>query len=147
MSAQLATPGPIGQVVGPSAVIIFGSAGDLTLRKLAPALYKLAGGGLLPDQFAVVGFANREWSHDVFRDQVDREWRAHVPGELDPRTWEWLVERMYFVPGDLEDAAAYQRLQEVLTQVSREGHDPKHPGVPLCERYLRADLEPAVCGP
>ena len=106
-----------GRIVGPAAVVIFGAAGDLTRRKLVPALYNLARSRLLPDRFAVVGFANREWTDDAFRDQADREWRQHVPGELDAAVWAWLLERLRFVRGDLTDAAAYQRLERALAAV------------------------------
>ena len=106
-----------GQTVSPGAMVIFGAAGDLTRRKLIPALFNLARGGLLPDAFAIVGFANREWSHEQFRKQVREEWRQHVQGEFDDELWHWLIERMYFVRGDLEDAGAYGRLRAILAEV------------------------------
>ena len=122
MSAEAAGGGSTGQVVAPSAMVIFGAAGDLTRRKLVPALYNLALSGLLPDEFAVIGFANREWSHEAFRDQVDREWRTYVPGSVVADTWAWLVERMYFVRGDLEDPDAYGRLGDLLADVDQARH-------------------------
>ena len=106
-----------GEPVGPGAMVIFGAAGDLTRRKLVPALYNLARSGLLSDAFAVVGFANREWSHERFREQARTEWRAHLPDAVDPDVWDRLTERFYFVQGDLEDTAAYARLTETLRQV------------------------------
>ena len=118
MSEHSSTP-PNTLAVGPSAVVVFGAAGDLTRRKLIPALYHLSNNQLLPDAFAIVGFANREWSHEAFRDQVDGEWREHVPGNIDAATWAWLVERMYFVRGDLDDADAYGRLKTVLADVDK----------------------------
>ena len=122
MSAEAVGDGSTGQVVAPSAMVIFGAAGDLTRRKLVPALYNLALGGLLPSEFAVIGFANREWSHEAFRDQVDREWRSYVPGRVVADTWAWLVERMYFVRGDLEDPDAYGRLGDLLADVDQARH-------------------------
>ena len=122
MSAKAVGDGSTGQVVAPSAMVIFGAAGDLTRRKLVPALYNLALGGLLPSEFAVIGFANREWSHEAFRDQVDREWRSYVPGRVVADTWAWLVERMYFVRGDLEDPDAYGRLGDLLADVDQTRH-------------------------
>ena len=116
-------PGSVtGEPVGPGTVVIFGAAGDLTRRKLIPALYNLARGRLLPDQFAIVGFANREWSHNVFREQVDRDARPHVMGDFDQHRWNWLVERLYFVRGDLTDPEAYTRLRGVLAEADAEHH-------------------------
>ena len=107
---------PAAQPVGPSVVTILGASGDLIRRKLLPALYNLARRRLLPDEFAIVGFANREWTHEAFRDEADREWRRYIPGEFDADLWAWLLERMYFAPGDLEDPAAYARLQNILVE-------------------------------
>ena len=108
------------QPVGPSVVTIFGAAGDLTRRKLFPAVYNLARSRLLPDEFAIVGFANREWTHEAFRDQVDREWRTHIAGEFDTDLWAWLLERLHFVRGDLRDPAAYDRLRGVMDEVDAQ---------------------------
>ena len=108
------------QPVGPSVVTIFGAAGDLTRRKLFPAVYNLRRSRLLPDEFAIVGFANREWTHEAFRDQVDREWRSHIAGEFDADLWAWQLERLYFVRGDLRDPEAYERLQGVLDEADAQ---------------------------
>ena len=108
------------QPVGPSVVTIFGAAGDLTRRKLFPAVYNLGRSRLLPDEFAIVGFANREWTHEVFRDQVDREWRTHIAGDLDTDLWAWLLERLYFVRGDLRDPTAYERLRGVVGEADTQ---------------------------
>ena len=106
--------------VGPSLVTIFGAAGDLTRRKLFPAVYNLGRSRLLPDEFAIVGFANREWTHEAFRDQVDQEWRAHITGKFDADLWAWLLERLYFVRGDLRDPAAYERLRSVVGEADAQ---------------------------
>ncbi len=53
----------------PCVVVIFGATGDLTRRKLVPALYSLSHQRLLPPQFALVGFARRDWSDEVFRQE------------------------------------------------------------------------------
>ena len=101
------------------AMVIFGAAGDLTRRKLIPALYNLAHEGLLSDGFAIVGFANREWSHEEFRNQVSKNWREYLQGESDDVAWSWLVERMYFVQGNLEQSDAYSRLSKTLAEVDK----------------------------
>ena len=105
------------QMPSPSVAVILGAAGDLTKRKLLPALYNLAGSRLLPEQFAVVGFANRAWSHDDFRQQLSREIREYLPGEFDADRWDWLMKRLSFTRGDLQDPEAYQRLKSGLAEV------------------------------
>ena len=101
------------------AMVIFGAAGDLSRRKLIPALYNLAKEGLLSNEFAIVGFANREWSHHEFRNQVSNGCREHLQGELDDVVWSELLKRMYFVQGDLEQSDAYSRLSKTLEEVDK----------------------------
>ncbi len=119
------------QITSPAVAVIFGAAGDLTKRKLLPALYNLAGSRLLPEQFAVVGLANREWSHDDFREQLSRDIREYLPGEFDADRWDWLMKRLYFTRGDLQDPEAYQRLKSVLAEV-----DARHATGSSCLYYL-----------
>ncbi len=103
----------------PCAIVIFGAAGDLTRRKLIPALYNLAKARLLPDEFAIVGFARR-LDDDEFRRQLRDDARRHLTGEFRQEIWDWLAERVYFVVGDLNDHEAYVRLKETLAQVDKE---------------------------
>ncbi len=58
------------RVPEPQILVIFGASGDLTGRKLVPALYKLRRERRLPSEFTIVGVARREWSHDYFREQM-----------------------------------------------------------------------------
>ncbi|MBV8078076.1 MAG: glucose-6-phosphate dehydrogenase, partial [Planctomycetaceae bacterium] len=58
---------PRARVPEPCAVVLFGASGDLTHRKLGPALYHLGAGGNLPPDFAIVGFARRDWTDETFR--------------------------------------------------------------------------------
>ncbi len=104
---------------GPCAIVIFGAAGDLTRRKLIPALYNLAEAGLLPDEFAIVGFARR-LDDEKYRQQLKDEARAHLTGEFQQDIWDWLEERLYRVVGNFNDPEAYTRLKETLAQVDAE---------------------------
>ena len=61
---------PRARVPDPCAIVLFGATGDLTHRKLAPALYRLAVEGQLPAEYAVVGFARRDWDDDRFREEL-----------------------------------------------------------------------------
>ncbi|MBI3781639.1 MAG: glucose-6-phosphate dehydrogenase (NADP(+)), partial [candidate division NC10 bacterium] len=109
------------QVPNGCALVIFGASGDLTKRKLLPALYALAHDGLLPDNFSVIGFARREKSHEAFRDEmraaVDQFSRFRPPR---PEVWNRLSQRLYYVPGEFHDPAGYERLRELLTEVDRK---------------------------
>jgi glucose-6-phosphate 1-dehydrogenase len=100
-----------------SVMVIFGADGDLTKRKLIPALYHLAAGKHLPKEFAVVGLARTEMNSDEFREKLDREIRQHVGESMAPATWTWLRERTYYVSGDFRDADSYRRLREILKEV------------------------------
>ncbi len=109
------------QVPEGCALVIFGASGDLTRRKLFPALYALAHDGLLPDQFAVVGFARREKSHQAFRDEM----RAAADqfsrlGPLRPEVWDRLAQGLYYVAASFDDPAGYGRLRELLAEVDRK---------------------------
>jgi glucose-6-phosphate 1-dehydrogenase len=101
-------------------MVIFGAGGDLTRRMLLPALYNLASGGLLPDSFAVVGIARADLGREGFREKMRRQVREHLPGEFNPRFWNWLEERLYYVSGTFDDLGTYERLREALAQLDDE---------------------------
>src|SRR6185437_2531998 len=71
----------------PCAMVIFGATGDLTHRKLVPALYSLARQRLLPPQFALVGFARRDWSDDKLREEM-RLAIEQFGHDVQPGVWE-----------------------------------------------------------
>ncbi len=111
-----------GMAADPCVMVIFGASGDLTKRKLIPALYHLAKDGLLSDRFAVVGVSRSEMSHQQFREKLSREIESYSPSEVDPKVWDWLVERLYYSPGDVQKDGAFDRLAAVLEEVN-ERHD------------------------
>jgi glucose-6-phosphate 1-dehydrogenase len=102
---------------GPCALVLFGASGDLTKRKLIPALYNLAKEKLLPDEFVVIGFARRETTSDDFREQMRRNIGEYAKGDLDSEVWAWLESRLYYVPGAFDDAEAYAKLAARLTEL------------------------------
>ena len=108
-------------IVGdPCVMVIFGAAGDLTKRKLIPSLYNLKANGLLPDQFAVVGFSSGEMSSEEFRKRQSKDIREFATTKVDDATWKWFEERIEYVSGDFEDAAAYKRLGQVLDKLAQQ---------------------------
>jgi glucose-6-phosphate 1-dehydrogenase len=101
-------------------MVIFGGAGDLTKRKLLPALYNLANEQLLPKEFAVVGMAREAISTDDFRQRLTRDIQEFATSPVEPAMWDWFVKRLYYAPGDFRDPEAYRQMQELLTKVDTE---------------------------
>ncbi len=104
----------------PCVLVIFGASGDLTQRKLVPALYELAHDGALPEHFAVVGFARRPLTTDAFRAQLETAaGRFARSRPLDPAVWARLAAHVEYVAGDYDDPAAYAALAARLADVER----------------------------
>jgi glucose-6-phosphate 1-dehydrogenase len=102
--------------VEPCTIVIFGASGDLTARKLVPALYHLAKDKQMPPTFRIIGFARRE--------KTDDSWRAELRTALgqfsrtkpvDEKVWSEFAKNLFYCIGDLTDAAAYQKLEQKLT--------------------------------
>src|SRR5438105_11548140 len=99
---------PRTRVPEPCAIVLFGATGDLTHRKLVPALYHLARGGNLPSECAIVGFARRDWSDDQFRAELEKS--LTKGGDADfAEYWPEFASRIAFASGTFDDPAAYQR--------------------------------------
>lgn len=106
-----------GRAAGPCVLVIFGAAGDLTMRKLAPSLYNLVKANLLPKSFAVVGFAHDDLSVEKFREQLTR----FLPAEdKDTPAWSWFTERLFYVRGGFTDPDAYAALKTCLEGIDRD---------------------------
>ncbi len=105
----------------PCAVIIFGASGDLTRRKLIPALYDLAAAACLAPRFAIVGFARSPVSDDEFRrvcGQAIRE--ISDVGPVDDEKWQAFAQSMSYFQGDYDDPEAYRKLALRLKDLDRE---------------------------
>jgi glucose-6-phosphate 1-dehydrogenase len=105
----------------PCTMVICGASGDLSERKLAPALYNLMLGGYLPPEFSVVGFARRDWGDDDFsahlRAGVDRYSRNRPAKES---IWDSFARGIEYHRGDLDDPAAYAELSRRLDRIDRD---------------------------
>lgn len=100
---------------GAGAMVIFGASGDLTKRKLLPAVYALFRRGLLPDGFAVIGVARTEMSHEEFR----REVQQAVIGDATPTEQDAsFLARFSYVAGQYTESDTFERLQAELVRVS-----------------------------
>jgi glucose-6-phosphate 1-dehydrogenase len=104
----------------PCAMVIFGGTGDLTKRKLIPALCNLAEDDLLSKQFAIIGFASNELTTESYRQMLTEEIPKYSQKKIDPKIWTWFTERIYYVKGTFDDAEAYKRLKEQIVVVDKQ---------------------------
>jgi glucose-6-phosphate 1-dehydrogenase len=105
------------RIAGPSGLVIFGVTGDLSRKKLMPAVYDLANRGLLPPGFSLVGFARRDWEDEDFAQIVHDAVREHARTEFREEVWQQLAEGMRFIPGDFGDDEAFKRLREAVEEL------------------------------
>lgn len=87
----------------PCVMVIFGATGDLTKRKLLPALYNLAHDDFLPHKFAIVGVGRQEMTTDEFRKLISAHLKEFIPGGPEPKLLKWFQERAYYTGGDFDD--------------------------------------------
>jgi glucose-6-phosphate 1-dehydrogenase len=104
----------------PCALVIFGASGDLTRRKLFPALYSLALRGLLPERFGIVGVARSEETDDEFRERMKHAVEEFGRDKLRDETWEWLAEGMRYVATDFSDDEGQNRVVQVLNELDTQ---------------------------
>jgi len=104
----------------PCALVIFGASGDLTRRKLFPALYSLALRRMLPERFAVVGAARSEASDDDFRERMKHAVQEFGRDDFDEERWEWLAEGMRYVSTDFADDGGEDQVVQVLNELDEQ---------------------------
>ncbi|MGH9541025.1 MAG: glucose-6-phosphate dehydrogenase [Terriglobales bacterium] len=98
----------------PCALVIFGASGDLTRRKLMPAIYSLARGQRLAPTFAVVGVSNSPWDTAQFRAQIESGIATYTGSTVEPELWRDFSSRMQYLEGTFEDPQLYQKLHQIL---------------------------------
>ena len=104
----------LNRIAGPSALVIFGVTGDLSRKKLMPAVYDLSNRGLLPPGFGLVGFARREWDDEDFEREVHDAVKQHSRTPFNEDVWNQLKAGIRFVQGEFDDDAAYTKKPRVL---------------------------------
>jgi glucose-6-phosphate 1-dehydrogenase len=104
----------------PCALVIFGASGDLTRRKLFPALYSLALRRLLPERFGVVGVARTEETDDGFRERMKDAVQEFGRDEFRDDMWEWLAEGMRYVATDFADEEGQNRVVQALNELDEQ---------------------------
>jgi glucose-6-phosphate 1-dehydrogenase len=104
----------------PCAFVVFGAMGDLTKRKLLPALYNLQGNGLLPGKFAFIGVARRPLDDGAYREYAAAAARELATGPAGRAPQPDFTQRVHYVKGDFEDPATYAALAAALAHAARE---------------------------
>src|SRR5690606_19827834 len=138
------------RIAGPCSMVIFGVTGDLSRKKLMPAIYDLANRGLLPASFSLVGFARRDWADEDFGQVVYEAVKTHARTPFRQEVWDRLAEGFRFVQGTFDDDAAFARLTEVLEKLDVQrgtgGNHAFYLSIPpkafplVCEQLRRSGL-------
>lgn len=109
------------RVSAPSTLAIFGATGDLTGRKLMPALFQLYLQKLLPDAFSIVGIARRPFPDDAFREMMHEAVQQHVPaGTASGEQWQGFAQHIHYQQVEFDDPAGYADLARRLTQIETD---------------------------
>jgi glucose-6-phosphate 1-dehydrogenase len=107
--------------VPPCALVIFGANGDLTKRKLLPALYRLSYERRIPQTFAILGNSRTHLSDEEFRSKMKESVQKFLEdAPFDESVWESFQKGLYYVTGDLQDPACYEGLAKKLTEVEKD---------------------------
>ena len=121
MSATITNPLRIGlrqeRVIAPQCLVIFGASGDLTHRKLVPALFELFKQRRLPSEFAILGCARRPWSDEEFRGKMAEALQSKI--KASPEAWEQFVGKLFYEPVDLQKPSDVVQLGHRLEEVAR----------------------------
>src|SRR5216117_505202 len=104
----------------PCTMVIFGATGDLTQRKLIPALYNLAADGDLPPAVAIVGFARREKSDEQFRAELEKATRKFSRQPVRDEMWKTFAQAIFYHESEFEDESGYKKLAKRLDRIDKE---------------------------
>ncbi len=104
----------------PNIIVFFGASGDLTKRKLVPALYHLKRERRLPPELTIVGVARRPWSDDYFREQMREGVDQFSDGVGSEAAWEDFAKGLFYCPGDIDDPESYQKLKTLLAELDEK---------------------------
>ena len=107
------------RVAGPCGLVLFGVTGDLSRKKLMPAIYDLANRGLLPPGFALVGFARRDWADEDFAQVVHDAVKQYSRTPFREEVWNQLADGFRFVPGEFTDDEAFNALAQTIHDLDR----------------------------
>jgi len=104
----------------PTAIVIFGASGDLTSRKLLPAIYNLLLDSLLPSDFYLFGYGRKAMPDEAFRDQSASDLREFSRRDYDAGIWQRVLANTHYCQGGYDDAASFEALAERLQAVEEK---------------------------
>ncbi len=104
----------------PCTLVIFGGGGDLSRRKLLPALYNLALDGVLPPHFAVLGFARNELDDASYRQFAREGIEKFSRRPLDETHWSDFSQRLFYMKAEFDDLACFQSMKQRLTEIESQ---------------------------
>src|SRR5450432_879785 len=104
----------------PTVVVIFGASGDLTARKLIPAIYNLAHDGLLPADFFLIGFGRKPIPDAEFQKMAADAIKEFSRREMSPEVWARLAQRTLYISGGYDEPAAYERLSQRISGLEKD---------------------------
>ena len=114
----LEEPGRASRTIDPCILVIFGATGDLTGRRLVPAIYQLGREGLLPSNFACVGFARRPKTDEQFRGELKEDIATYSRTKpVDETFWQSFQEQIYYHRSDFDNDQGYRDLALRLSQI------------------------------
>src|SRR5207247_3513275 len=125
-AANQPEPNPLREGLSPRAVpqpciiLFLGGTGDLTHRKLIPALYNLAADGDLPPAVAIVGFARREKSDEEFRAELEKATRKFSRQGVRDEIWKTFAQSIFYHQSEFEDEAGYKTLAKRLDEIDKD---------------------------
>lgn len=103
-------------------IVIFGASGDLTRRKLIPALYELSRKKRLPGEVKIVGMSRTQYSHEQWREALRESTMQQVGPRFREDVWTEFAKQVFYFVGDVSQAEHFPRLEAFLTEL--EGHEP-----------------------
>ena len=104
---------------GPCVMVIFGGTGDLTARKLFPALYNLVKSKLLSPDFAILGIGRNDYSREQYQKIMGDNLDKFATSAVDPKLRAWMMERVYYVCGEFQAPALYSQIAKTLDEVDK----------------------------
>jgi glucose-6-phosphate 1-dehydrogenase len=137
-------------ITQPCTVVIFGASGDLTRRKLIPAIYNLLLDHMLPPDLAVVGTGRKDLRHEGFRASLREGVKKYSRRPLDQDTWSTFESRLFYLRGSITEPSTYAEMKSTLEKIERDLNLPGHrifylavpPDgfAPICQGLQRAGL-------
>ncbi|HZZ74070.1 MAG TPA: glucose-6-phosphate dehydrogenase [Pirellulales bacterium] len=100
-------------------IVIFGASGDLTSRKLIPALYALFRKKRLPAETSIVGFSRTPFTDEAWREKLEATTREFAKQDFDPRVWREFAAHLFYQPGDIDQAPSFQALRARLAKIEQ----------------------------